>query len=232
VIYWLTPLKVTFDTFPRFSPSMLTVVLTVPKVGEKSVMIGPVPVRKLLLVVKLPLGVVTMMGPVVAPLGTVALIWVVAVIVALAEVLLNLTVIGLKKFSPSMVTVVAAAPAVGVKSVMMGRLPALKLLVLTADPALVVTVRGTLAAPTGTEALTTVVAVTVPLTGVAFPVKVTVVPPTMKFAPKIYTCVGVDEKLVMVGATRKLALLVAVPSLLVPTLKGPLVAPMGTTAVN
>ena len=36
----------------------------------------------------------------------------------------------------------------------------------------------------------------------------------------------------MVGATVKLELLVAVPLLLVATLKSPLVAPMGTTAVN
>ena len=72
-MYSLTPLKVTLVTVERLSPSMFTAVLSVPTVGEKSVMIGPVPVRKLLLVVKLPLAVVTMMGPVVAPAGTVAL---------------------------------------------------------------------------------------------------------------------------------------------------------------
>jgi hypothetical protein len=39
------------------------------------------------------------------------------------------------------------------------------------------------------------------------------------------------EKLVMAGAAWKLVLLVAVPLLVVPTLKGPLTAPMGTTAI-
>lgn len=96
----VTPLKVTLDTFARPSPSMYTMVSSAPTVGEKSVMIGPGPVRKLLLVVKLPLAVVTMMGPVVALEGTVALISVVEVIVALADAPPILTVIGLKKFPP------------------------------------------------------------------------------------------------------------------------------------
>ena len=61
-------------------------------------------------------------------------------------------------------------------------LPAVKLLVLTADPASVVTVIGPLPAPAGTMALRSVEAVTEPLTGAA-PLKVTVVPPTMKLAP-------------------------------------------------
>jgi len=176
------------------------------------------------------------MGPVVAPVGTVALSWVVEVIVALAVVPLILTVVGLKKFPPLMVTVERMAPAVGEKLVMVGTLLAVKMLVLTADPANVVTVIGPSPAPAGTVAFTSFEAVTVPLTGAA-PLKVTVVfvPPLMKLAPRMETCVGADpvcgEKLAMVGATVKLEPLVAVP-LLVPTLKGPLVAPMGTTAVN
>ena len=203
--------------------------MVVPIVGEKSVIMGPVPVRKLLLVVKLPLAVLTSMGPVVAPVGTVAMISVVEVTVPLADTPPILTVVELKKFPPLMVTLEPMAPAVGEKLVMVGALLAVKLLVLTADPANVVTVIGPLPAPVGTMALTSVVAVTVPLAGAA-PLKVTVVPPTMKLAPIMETCVGFDpvcgEKLAMVGATVKLEPLVAVP---IP--KGPVVAPMGTTAV-
>ena len=222
-MYSLAPLKVTFVTVERFSPSMVTEVggLVVPSVGEKPVITAPLPVRKLLLVVKLPLAVVTSMGPVVAPVGTVALIWVVEVIVALADLPPISTVVGLKKFPPLMTTVEPMAPAVGEKLVMVGTLLALNMLVLTADPASVVTVIGPLPAPAGTVALTSVVAVTVPLVGAA-PLKVTVVPPVMKLAPRIETAVPADpvcgEKLAMVGATVKLEPLVAVP-LLVPTLK-------------
>jgi hypothetical protein len=150
-------------------------------------MIGPDPVRKLLVVVALPLSVVTMMGPLTAPAGTVALIWVVDVIVALAVAPPILTVVGLKKFPPMMVTGVPTGPNVGEKLVMVGTLLAVKLLELTADPALVVTVIGPLPAPTGTTASTTVVAVTVPLTDAA-PLKVTSVfvpPPSAKLAPTI-----------------------------------------------
>lgn len=185
MIYSLTPLKVTFVTVERFSPSKVTAVPVVPTVGEKSVMIGPVPVRKLLLVVKLPLAVLTKMGPVVAPEGTVALIWVEEVTVALAVTPPILTVVGLIKFPPLTITVELTAPNVGLKPEMVGTVLALKLLVLTAEPALVVTVIGPLRAPDGTVAPTTVVAVTVPVTGVLVPLKVTVVPPTIKLAPRI-----------------------------------------------
>ena len=183
----LKPLKVTFVTVERPNPSMVTEVggLIVPTVGEKSVMIAPVPVRKLLLVVKLPLAVVTVMAPVVAPAGTLALIWVAEVIVGpLADVLPNLTEVRLEKFPPLMVTVEPMGPNVGLKSVMVGTMPAVKMLVLVVDPALVVTVIGPLTAPGGTAASTTVVAVTVPATGAA-PLKVTsvFVPLGMKLAP-------------------------------------------------
>ena len=84
-----------------------------------------------------------------------------------------------------MVTVEPLVPKVGLKLVMIGlRLP-VKLLELVADPALVVTVRGPSVTPAGTNAATTVEAVTVPATRVELPAKVTVVPLLTKLAPRI-----------------------------------------------
>jgi hypothetical protein len=85
------PLNVTEVSVARLSPLIETTELLFPMVGENPVTIAPLPVRKLLVVVKLPLEVVTLIGPVVAPLGTVALIWVVDVTVLLAETPLNVT---------------------------------------------------------------------------------------------------------------------------------------------
>ena len=83
----------------------------------------------------MPEEVVTEICPVVAPAGTLALIWVVEVTVSLAALPLNLTEATLEKFPPLMVTFVPYPATVGEKPVMVGRALARKLLVLTADPA-------------------------------------------------------------------------------------------------
>ena len=56
----------------KFVPLMVTLVPTGPLVGEKLVMVGGLVTVKLLLLVAVPSGVVTLTGPVVAPAGTVA----------------------------------------------------------------------------------------------------------------------------------------------------------------
>ena len=65
-----TPLKLAVETEDRFKPLMYTMELRGPKDGEKPVMMGPAPVRRLLVVVALPLVVDTVMGPLVAPAGS------------------------------------------------------------------------------------------------------------------------------------------------------------------
>ncbi len=55
-------------------PVTVTVVPTGPLVGEKEVITGCVRTTKLVLLVAVPEGVVTEIGPVVAPAGTVAVI--------------------------------------------------------------------------------------------------------------------------------------------------------------
>src|SRR5437899_3363505 len=77
---------------------------------------------KLLALVAVPPGVVTLMGPVVAPLGTVAEIVVEEVTEKLALVPLKVTAEAPVKFVPLIVTVNPTCPLVGVKLVMVGAL--------------------------------------------------------------------------------------------------------------
>jgi hypothetical protein len=108
-------------------------------------------VRKLLVVVTLPSLVLTVMGPVTAPEGTVAAICVVETMLTLpAASDPNLTVAPLKKFPPKIFTVVPLEPTVGVNEAMEGKTLAKKLFVLKFVPALVITVMGPSPAPTGT----------------------------------------------------------------------------------
>ena len=100
-----------------------------------------------------PPGVVTLIGPVVAPLGTVAEIEVEEFTEKLALVPLNVTDEAPVKFVPLIVTVNPTCPLVGVKLVMVGALAVtVKLLALVAVPPGVVTLSGPVVAPLGTVA--------------------------------------------------------------------------------
>ena len=68
----LTPLNVTAVAPVKFVPLIVTLVPTAPLVGVKLVMVGALDTVKLLALVAVPPGVVTLSGPVVAPAGTVA----------------------------------------------------------------------------------------------------------------------------------------------------------------
>src|SRR2546428_29810 len=83
---------------------------------------GPPPVDtvKALALVAVPAGVVTLSGPVVAPLGTVAVIEVAEFTVKLALVPLNVTAVAPVKFVPLSVTLLPIGPLVGVKLVIVG----------------------------------------------------------------------------------------------------------------
>ena len=108
---------------------------------------------KLLALVAVPPEVVTLIGPVVAPLGTVAEIEVAEFTVKLALVPLNRTAVAPVKFVPLIVTVVPTGPLVGVKLVIVGALAVtVKLLALVAVPPGVVTLSGPVVAPLGTVA--------------------------------------------------------------------------------
>ena len=107
---------------------------------------------KLLVLVAVPAGVVTLTGPVVAPTGTVAWIAVAEVTVKLALNVLNLTAVAPVKFAPLIVTLVPTGPLVGAKLVIVGGGTIVNAVLLVAVPAGVVTLSGPVVAPTGTVA--------------------------------------------------------------------------------
>lgn len=105
--------------------------------------------------VPVPPAVVTLMGPVVAPAGTVVVIWVSeATVNGLAEVPLNLTAVAPVNPEPLIVTAVPDAPLVGEKEVTTGATSTEKTVELEPVPAGVVTLIKPVSAPTGTTAVT------------------------------------------------------------------------------
>jgi hypothetical protein len=193
---------------------------------------------KLLVLVTEPAGVVTLIGPVVAPAGTVAVILVDLTTLNVAAVPLNVTPVAPVKFVPVIVTVVPTGPKVGVNDVIVGAPAAvvtLKPWELQSLPPGVVTQIFPVVAPLGTVAVIFVEDFTVNVAET--PWNVTLVAP-VKFVPVIVTVVPtgpeVGEKEVIVGlaaaVTVKFCELVAIPSGVV-TLIGPVVAPEGTVVV-
>src|SRR3989442_952849 len=195
-----TPLMVTDVTPVKFVPAIVTLVPTGPLVGEKLVIVGGGMTVKLLARVAVPADVVTLIGPVVAPPGTVAVIDVDEFTVKLALVPLKRTAVAPVKVAPVIVTLVPTGPLVGEKLVIVGRGMTVKLLALVAVPPDVVTVIGPVVAPLGTVVAIDVDEFTVKLAPV--PLKRTAVAP-VKVAPVIVTLVPtgplVGAKLVVVG---------------------------------
>src|SRR5262249_36460431 len=104
---------------------------------------------KLLLLVPVPLAVVTVIGPLVTPEGTVTTICVSVILVIAPAVPLNETVAVLPKPVPVIVTVGPTSPLVGVKFDMVGA-GTVKFVLLVAAPPAAVTVIGPVVTPEGT----------------------------------------------------------------------------------
>ena len=68
----LTPLNLTAVAPVKVVPLIVTLVPTAPLVGVKPVIVGAGMTVKLVALVAVPPGVMTLTGPVVAPVGTVA----------------------------------------------------------------------------------------------------------------------------------------------------------------
>ena len=106
-----TPPKVTFDVCVRLTPFSVTGVPTAPLGGLKLVNCGVT--RKVLLLVRVPDVVVTVTGPVVAPLGTVACRKVVPLrVTVVAAALPNVTTDELLKFCPRIPILAPTLPEV------------------------------------------------------------------------------------------------------------------------
>lgn len=199
------PLKFTAVALRKFDPVIETDVPARPFVGENELITGG-PTVKLVALVPVPAAVWTWMGPVVAPVGTVAVIWVGELTTfVVAAVVLNVTVVALQKPVPVITTlVVPAVPEVGLNDVMVGAVAA----VAVKDEALLVAPLSTVTFCAPAETHGTVVVIDVSLTSV----NVAVVEPNLtlvtfgvwKFVPVIVTGVpGVPDvtlKLVIVGA--------------------------------
>jgi len=119
----VTLLKVTLVAPVKFVPVIVTDVPTGPPVGVNEVIVG----AAVVLTVKLwelqscPLGVVTQIFPVFAPVGTVAVIWVdEPTVKVVADVPPNVKAVAPVKFVPVIVTLVPIGPEVGVNDVIVG----------------------------------------------------------------------------------------------------------------
>jgi hypothetical protein len=151
---------------------------------------------------------VTLMGPVVAPTGTLVVIWVSESTVNVADVPLKSTAVVPLKFDPVIVTVVATGPLVGLNDVIDGRagpggaLSTVKSAALIDVPAAFSTLIGPVSAPVGTLVSirmsdTTVKLAAVPSNATAdVPVKPV---PSIVTAVPIGPLVGLKE--LMLGAT-------------------------------
>jgi hypothetical protein len=118
----LVPLNFTALAPVKFAPVIVTLVPIGPLVGVKLVIdgAGAVTVNEVALVA-VPPAVVTLIVPVVAPLGAVAVIWVDEFTVnVVALVPLNFTAVAPVKFAPVIVTLVPMFPLVGEKLAMLG----------------------------------------------------------------------------------------------------------------
>src|SRR5438552_8633288 len=118
----LVPLNRTAVAPVKLVPLIVTVAPTPPLVGEKLVIVGGGMTVKLLELLAVPPAVVTLIGPLEAPAGTVAVIAVAELTVKLALVPLNRTALAPVKLVPLMVTLVPTGPLAGVKLVMVGGL--------------------------------------------------------------------------------------------------------------
>src|SRR6266511_4192341 len=154
---------------------MVTAVPTGPLAGEKEEINGAWLTVKELALWPVPAAVVTLILPVVAPPGTVLLIWDEETTVKLAEAPLKATSVAPVKPLPLIVTAVPTGPLAGEKEVITGAWLTVKELALWPVPAAVVTLILPVVAPPGTVVLIWAEETTVKLA--ATPLKATAVAP-------------------------------------------------------
>ncbi len=116
----------------KFVPEMVMVAPIAPLSGLKPEMVGDGSTVKLPALEMVTLLVVTVIGPVPAPTGTVVVMLVALELVTIAGTPLNVTLGVPVKFVPVMVTVAPTAPLVGLKAAMVGEASTVKLVALVA----------------------------------------------------------------------------------------------------
>jgi len=152
----VVPLNLTDDTLVRPVPVMTTLVPTGPLVGVNDVIVGRGATVKLveLLTWEKP-DVVTRTGPVVAPVGTIAVICVAEFTVTLVAVVELNTTVAPQRFVPVMMTLVPTGPLTGKNEPIVGAVAAVtsKLAALSSFPSVFATLMGPSTAPHGTTAV-------------------------------------------------------------------------------
>jgi len=157
VACWL--LKVIADAPVNFVPAIMTDVPTGPLVGRKVVMVGFGTVTvKLVALVAVPEGVVTVIVPVVAVAGTMAVIDVAfETVKVVASDPLKETLVAPVRLAPEIVILVPTGPLSGLNDVIVGAgIVTVKYVALVAVPVGVLTVIGPVVALAGTVALAVV----------------------------------------------------------------------------
>jgi hypothetical protein len=101
-------------------PLMVTLAPAGPLAGVKLETVGGLMTVKLPALLAVPAGLMTLIGPLVAPVGTVAVMVVAEFTVKLALVPLNRTALAPVKLVPLIVTLAPAGPLVGAKLEMVG----------------------------------------------------------------------------------------------------------------
>jgi hypothetical protein len=232
------PLNRTPLTAVKWFPLIVTVVPIAPLEGEKPLIVGallPVTV-KLDPLIAITAAVVSVIFPVVAPIGTVAVTLPSFTNAKTAEVPLNRTLVAPVKWSPLTVTVAPIAPLEGEKLLMVGALLELtvKFAVLVAVPDVVVSWIFPVVAPEGTVAVTC--ASDWKMNVAEVPLNLTLLTP-VKPLPVMMTAVpgapvdGENPLITGFTGTTKSVALVPVPPDAITTIF-PVVAPDGTVAVR
>lgn len=209
------PLNFTTVAPLRLVPVIVTTVPGAPTNGVKLVMVGGpevvvVTVKVAVDVATVPHTPVTLMVPVVAPVGTVAVMLVADPTVNVALVPLKRTPVAPVKPVPVMVTLVPTAPLVGEKLVIVGPAVGVKVPALVAVPPAVVTFTVPAVTLAGVTAVMLVAELTVKLAAATL-LNVTAVAP-VKLVPAMATVAPpqplVGVKLVIVGAATAVAVMV------------------------
>jgi len=238
----VVPLKLTEPlpwVAPKFAPAMATSAPTAPLVGERVVMLGAGTTVKVDPLLATPPAAVTTTLPVVAPLGTVAVMLLAPQMVTVALTPLKVTPPlpwVAPKFVPAITMDDPTAPVFGVNDVMLGTAVTVNVTPELAIPPAAVTTTLPVVAPLGTVAvmlLAPQLVIVVALT----PLNFTLPFPTL--GPKLDPVITIDDPTapvfgvnkVMLGApvTVKVCPLLALPETV--TITFPVVAPVGTVAV-
>ncbi len=242
IVVALVPLNFTLPVpcdGPKFDPAITIEDPMAPVLGVSDVMLGAEVTVNVTPLLATPPAAVTTTLPVVAPVGTVAVMLVaVQLVIVVALVPLNFTLpvpCDGPKFDPAITIEDPMAPVLGVSDVMLGAEVTVNVTPLLATPPAAVTTTLPVVAPVGTVAVMLVAAQLVIVVALV-PLNFTL--PLPRDGPKFDPAITIDDptapvfgvSVVMLGAgvTVKLTPLLAVPTV---TTTLPVVAPVGTVAV-